>query len=201
MNVVSVSDRVLAFERIFNAPRAIVFAMWTHPRHLIRWYGPRGHSITTCEVDFRVGGKWRACISRGAEPDGNNWVWGSYHEIEEPSRLVFSNSMDWHRYETLVSIDFDDLGDNRTRMRFRQELFESAPDCDDHRWGWTGALDKLTEQLAVMFTAGLFGDRLWKEPRRDGVAEDFAEAARRAAEERLARPEETVPPSVVYRKG
>lgn len=197
MNVMrSTSDRVLAFERIFDAPREIVFAMWTNPRHLIRWYGPRGHSLTTCEVDFRVGGKWRACISRGPSPQENSWVWGTYHEIVEPSRLVFSNSMDWHRYETLVTIDFDDLGDGRTRMRFHQAEFSSAPDCDDHRWGWTTALDKLSEQLAVMFTAGLLTDRIWKEPRRDGVAEDFAEAARRAAEDRRTRPEETVPPSV-----
>lgn len=200
MNVMNTSDRVLAFERIFNAPREIVYAMWTHPRHLIRWYGPRGHSLTTCEMDVREGGKWRVCISKGEKPEENSWVWGTYHEIVAPSRLVFSNSMDWHRYETLVSIDFDDLGDDRTRMRFRQELFENAPDCDDHRWGWTGALDTLSEQLTVMFTAGLLNDHLWKEPRRDGVAEDFAEAAQRAAEERRIHPEDTVPPSTAYRR-
>lgn len=200
MNVMSKSDRVLVLERIFDAPREIVFAMWTNPRHLIRWYGPRGHSLTTCEMDVRVGGKWRCCISKGEKPDENSWVWGTYHEIEAPSRLVFSNSMDWHRYETLVSIDLDDLGDGRTRMRLHQAEFASAPDCDDHRWGWTGALDKLSEQLAVMFTAGLPNDPLWKDPRRDGVAEDFAEAARRAEDERRTNPDGAVPPSIVYRQ-
>lgn len=191
MNVMSTSDRVLAFERIFNAPRRIVYAMWTHPRHLIRWYGPRGHSITTCEVDFRVGGGWRFCMDQGTQ---ETWVWGTYHAIEEPSKLVFSSSMDWHRYETLVTIHFDDLGDGRTKMRFRQEEFGNAPDCDDHRWGWTSALDKLTEQLVLMHTAGLFNDLLWKEPRSNGVAEDFAEAARRATEERERDPQAAIPP-------
>jgi uncharacterized protein YndB with AHSA1/START domain len=199
MNVMSKSDRILAFERIFDAPREVVFAMWTQPRHLVRWYGPRGHSLTTCEMDARVGGKWRCCISKGEKPDENTWVWGTYHEITAPSRLVFSNSMDWHRYETLVTLDFDDLGDGRTLMRFRQEEFSSAPDCDDHRWGWTGALDKLSERLAAMYTAGLFGDVMAKGGRRDPVAEDFEEAARRAAEDRRARPEATVPPSVAGR--
>jgi uncharacterized protein YndB with AHSA1/START domain len=190
----------LVIERIFNAPREVVFAMWTEPRNLVRWYGPRGHSLSTCELDFRVGGKWRACISRGEQQEGNTWVWGVYREIVSPSRLVFSNSMDWHRYETLVSIDFDDLGDGRTRMRFRQEAFLTAPDCDDHRWGWTGALDKLSERLAIMFTAGQFGDVIGKGARRDGVAADIEEAARIAEEERRTQPAATVPPSMAYRE-
>lgn len=196
MNIMSGSDRVLAFERIFEAPREIVFMMWTHPRHLVRWYGPRGHCLTTCEMDVRVGGGWRVCISKGGNEDENTWVWGTYHQIEEPSKLVFSSSMHWHRYETLVTIHFDDLGDGRTNMRFRQEEFGNFNDCADHRWGWTGALDKLSEQLALMYTAGLLNGLPWKEPRRDGVAEDFAEAARRAAEERRRDPEDTVPPSL-----
>lgn len=191
MNVMSKSDRVLAFERVFDAPREIVFAMWTHPKHLIRWYGPRGHSLTTCEVDFRVGGGWRFCMDQGTQ---ETWVWGTYHVIEAPSKLVFSSSMDWHRYETLVTVHFDDLDDGRTKMRFRQEEFGNFEDCEDHRWGWTSALDKLSEQLLFMHTAGLFNDLLWTEPRSNGVAEDFAEAARRADEERSNNPEDAVPP-------
>jgi hypothetical protein len=79
-------------------------------------------------------------------------------------------------------------------MRFRQEEFGNFEDCEDHRWGWTSALDKLSEQLAFMHTAGLFSDLLWKEPRSNGVAEDFAEAARRAAEERTRDPVSAIPP-------
>jgi uncharacterized protein YndB with AHSA1/START domain len=194
MNMMNMSDRVLAFERIFDAPREIVFAMWTNPKHMIRWYGPRGHSLTSCELDVRVGGGWRACMFNG---DVETWVWGTYHAIEEPSKLVFSSSMHWHKYETLVTIHFDDLGDGRTRMRFRQDEFWHAPDCEDHRWGWASALDKLAEQLLVMQTAGLLNDLLWKEPRRDGVAEDFAEASRRAKVERETMPDKVIPPSVM----
>ena len=193
MNVMSTSDRVLAFERTFDAPREIVFAMWTNPKHMIRWYGPRGHSLTSCELDVRVGGGWRACMFNG---DVETWVWGTYHEIDEPSKLVFSSSMHWHKYETLVTIHFDDLGSGRTRMRFRQEEFRDGPDCHDHRWGWASALDKLAEQLLLMQTAGLLNDLLWKEPRRNGVAEDFAEAARRAKAERETMPDQVIPPSV-----
>jgi uncharacterized protein YndB with AHSA1/START domain len=196
MNVMSTSDRVLAFERTFDAPREIVFAMWTNPKHMIRWYGPRGHSLTSCELDVRVGGGWRACMFNG---DLETWVWGTYHEIQEPSKLVFSSSMHWHKYETLVTIHFDDTGDGRTRMRFRQEEFWNEPDCLDHRWGWDSALGKLAEQLLLMQTAGLLNDLLWKEPRRNGVAEDFAEAARRTKAERETMPDKVIPPSVEYR--
>ena len=193
MNVMGRSDRVLAFDRIFDAPREIVFSMWTNPRHMIRWYGPRGHSLTTCELDMRVGGHWRVCMDNGGV---ETWVWGIYHAIEAPSKLVFSSSMHWHRYETMVTLDFDDLGDRRTRLRLRQEEFLNALDCDDHFWGWTSAFDKLGEQLLLMQTAGLLNDLLWKEPRRDGFAEDFAEAARRAEAERRTMPDDqTVPPS------
>lgn len=193
MNFSDVSDRVLAFERIFDAPREIVFAMWTHPKHLIRWQGPRGHGLSVCEVDFRVGGSWRFCIDSGPE---ETWIWGTYHLIEEPSKLVYSYSMNWHRYETLITLHFDDLGDGRTRLRFRQEGFGSAPDRADHGWGWTTSLDRLAEQLLSMQTAGLLNDLLWREPRSGGVAEDFAEAARRAAAEREQDPKAAIPPSL-----
>lgn len=191
MNAIDGSDRVLAFERIFNAPRDVVFAMWTNPKHLIKWQGPRGHSLTTCEVDLRVGGSWRFCIAKGAD---ESWVWGTYHAIEAPSKLVYSYSMNWHRYETLITLHFDDLGDGRTKLRFRQEGFGTAGDCGDHRWGWMAALDKLGEQLVLAQTAGLFNDLLWREPRSNGTAEDFAEAARRAADELARDPVETIPP-------
>ena len=84
-------------------------------------------------------------------------------------------------------------------MRFRQEEFWNEPDCLDHRWGWDSALGKLAEQLLLMQTAGLLNDLLWKEPRRNGVAEDFAEAARRAKAERETMPDKVIPPSVEYR--
>jgi uncharacterized protein YndB with AHSA1/START domain len=181
MNVHSMSDRVLAFERKFNAPRDVVFSMWTHPRHLIRWYGPRGHSLTVCEQDFREGGSWRFCMDRGGE---EIWVWGTYHQIIVPEKLVFSSSMHFHRYETLVTIHFDDLGDGTTLMRFRQGEFGNLEDCADHNWGWTSALDCLVEYMLRLHGAGTLHSDLYDPHRRSGVAEDFAEAAARAKDER-----------------
>ena len=82
---------VLAFTRVLNAPRQLVFRIWTQPAHLVRWWGPNDFTLPACEVDFRVGGKYKFCMRA---PDGSDhWVWGRYQEIVEPERLVFS----WHR--------------------------------------------------------------------------------------------------------
>jgi uncharacterized protein YndB with AHSA1/START domain len=183
MNIHSMSDRILTFERKFNAPREVVFSLWTEPRHLIRWYGPRGHSLTTCELDFREGGTWRVCMNRGDNED-EVWVWGTYHEIVVPEKLVFSSSMHFHRYETLVTIDFDDLGDGTTLMRFRQGEFRTAQDCADHSWGWASALDCLMDYMLRLRQTGDLRADLFGANRPDGVAADFAEAAARAKAER-----------------
>lgn len=180
MNIHSMSGRVLTFERRFEAPCDVVFSLFTHPRHIIRWWGPRGHSLTVCEQDFREGGKWRYCMNRG---DEDVWVWGTYREIVAPEKLVFSYSMDFHRYETLVTIFFDDLGD-ATLMRFHQGEFGSTSDCNDHYWGWMSTLDKMVEQMLRLQGAGMLRPDIYDPHHRDGVAEDYSEAAARAKAER-----------------
>ncbi len=79
-------EPVIVFRRAFNAPARLVFETWTEPRHLRRWRGPRGFELVACEVDLRVGGRYRF-VHRA--PDGSQHVfYGQYLEIERPSRLV-----------------------------------------------------------------------------------------------------------------
>src|SRR5215218_284534 len=105
-------DRVLVVERTFDAPRHLVFAAWTKPEHLVRWWGPSDFTLPTCEQDFRVGGAYRFCMRA---PDGtDHWVWGEYREIVEPERLSFT----WHREdadgkpfnESIVTVTLADHG-------------------------------------------------------------------------------------------
>src|SRR5262249_24046821 len=49
-------DRVLVMTRIFDAPRSIIFKVWTEPQHLVCWWGPRGYTTPVCEMDVRPGG-------------------------------------------------------------------------------------------------------------------------------------------------
>jgi uncharacterized protein YndB with AHSA1/START domain len=54
--VTASSDREIVISRVLDAPRALVFAVWTDPKHVGAWYGPRGVTITTLSMDVRAGG-------------------------------------------------------------------------------------------------------------------------------------------------
>ena len=57
-------DREIVLSRLFDAPASLVFAAFTRPELLVRWYGARGWRLVECEVDLRVGGRWRF-VSQG----------------------------------------------------------------------------------------------------------------------------------------
>lgn len=84
------TDRELRFTRIFNAPRQLVFAVFTKPEHLARWWGPKGWTLPVCTIDFRPGGVWHYCL-RSAEGE-EKWVKATYQEIIEPERIVYTDS-------------------------------------------------------------------------------------------------------------
>jgi uncharacterized protein YndB with AHSA1/START domain len=134
----AVDERTLRLEREFKAPPARVFAAFTDPALLAQWWGPEGMSCPVCEIDLRIGGRWRTCI-RGEQ--GEHWVSGVYREIAPPRRLAFTwaweeNGVRGH--ETMVEIDFAPAGHN-TRIVLTQREFESAEQCDNHNKGWTSA--------------------------------------------------------------
>src|SRR5881628_845676 len=84
------SDRELVVRRTFNAPARIVFEAWTNPELFKRWWLPRsmGMTLRSCEMDVRVGGRYRLEISHGANSGA---FYGKYIEVTPPSRLVWTN--------------------------------------------------------------------------------------------------------------
>ena len=142
-------ERVLVIERVFDAPRSLVFKAWTDPQHLVHWYGPRGFSLPSCEVDLRPGGAWRSCM---LSPEGREyWVRGIFREVVEPERLVFSyaheNESGAPGHETIVTVTFEDRA-GKTGLTLRQAAFESVKERNAHRGGWSSSLDRLVEHLA-----------------------------------------------------
>ena len=91
--VTTPSDDEIVMTRLFNAPRALVFEVMSKPEHVRRWWGNlgEGYSVPVCEIDFRVGGKWRFV---NAHPKGEAAFHGVYREIEAPGRLVFTEIFD-----------------------------------------------------------------------------------------------------------
>ncbi len=107
-------DREIVLSRMFDAPARLVFAAFTRPELLVRWYGARGWRLVECEVDLRVGGRWRF-VSQG--PGGELMGQGGvYRKVDQPHRLVCTELFDDQSYpgETLVSHDFTELGGRTT---------------------------------------------------------------------------------------
>lgn len=139
----TLADDELLIVRTFDAPVALVFALWSEPKHFMRWMGPGGFDCPVCEMDFRVGGAYRAMI-RSPE-HGDNPFGGVYREIEPNKRLVFTFTWDNDGpstgVETLVTITFAER-DGKTVQTFHQTPFLSRERRDSHVGGWSGAFDK-----------------------------------------------------------
>lgn len=165
-------EEVLEITRVFDAPRELVFRLWSSPEHIARWWGPETCWLDTIEMDFREGGGWHFRMRNGAGLDHH--ISGSYRRIEPPERLTFTyiNAYDGHEME--VDLQFAEVS-GRTEMHFRQAPFLNVVERDGHNEGWSSTLDLLRDYLRRL--GGV--DRLVGEPRRDGVAADIAAARAR----------------------
>lgn len=82
------SEREILITRTFNAPRALVFAAWTTPEHLAKWWGPRGWTTTIKTLELKPGGTWHYLMV--ADEGGHEgWSKATYREIVPPERLVY----------------------------------------------------------------------------------------------------------------
>ena len=114
--VTATSDTDLCLTRLFDAPRALVFEAMTKPEHIARWWGQlgAGYSVPVCEVDLRVGGKWRF-VNR--HPKGEVAFHGEYREITPPDRLVYTELMEPYPDGSLVTTTFaDEAGKTRVTV-------------------------------------------------------------------------------------
>jgi uncharacterized protein YndB with AHSA1/START domain len=84
------SERELVVTRTINGPARIVFEAWTKPELFKRWWVPKsaGLSLLSCEMDVRVGGKYRLVFSHGGSEMA---FYGTYLEVTPHSRLVWTN--------------------------------------------------------------------------------------------------------------
>jgi uncharacterized protein YndB with AHSA1/START domain len=136
----------LMLRRRIAAPQAKVFAAWTRPEQLAKWFGPEGTQAATAELDVQVGGRYfiRFRMADGEE----HGVGGAYREVAPPERLVF----DWAWQSTpervsLVTLRFAPDGDG-TLFTLIHEQFADDAARDSHEHGWTGCLDRLVAFFA-----------------------------------------------------
>jgi uncharacterized protein YndB with AHSA1/START domain len=114
--------------REFDAPRALVLAAFTDPKHLAQWWGPNGFTTTTSSFDMRPGGVWRFVMHGPDGRDYQNRI--TYEEVVPPQRLVYRHGggEDVEPVQFRQTIVFEDLGD-RTRVVWRGD-FPSAAERD-----------------------------------------------------------------------
>lgn len=157
----SSQDRVV-IERSFDAPAALIWQMWTEPRHFAAWYGPTGATIPVANMDVRIGGSRLVCMEMRT-PNGPMQMWftGEYREVIVNERLVYTESMadangnviaspdaqapGGHPTTTEITIELQELS-GRTRMVM---IHAGIPANSPGAAGWNMAFDKLAAYLAT----------------------------------------------------
>jgi uncharacterized protein YndB with AHSA1/START domain len=147
------ATREVTLTRVFDAPRALVFKMWTDPKHMAQWWGPKHFSNPVCEVDARPGGK---ILIHMRAPDGTVYpMSGTFREVKEPERLVFmavAEDHDGHALiESLTTVTFEDFG-GKTKLTVEASAIGLAPIAPQMlagmEAGWSQSLEKLAELVA-----------------------------------------------------
>jgi len=160
-----IPEQALVIERIFDAPRELVWKAWTEPERAMRWWGPRGFTSPVCKIDFRVGGKYLFSMQSPEFNDGKPiWSTGVYRDIVTLERIVATDSFadengnvvpateygmgaDFPR-EMVTIVTFEDIGDGKTKMTLRHEGMP-ADMRESAGTGWSESFDKLAEMLAA----------------------------------------------------
>lgn len=159
MNISIVEDFVIS--RTFDAPRALLFSVWTEPRHLQQWFSPKGFTVLKALLDLRPGGTYHYGM---LTPQGTE-MWGKWliREIVAPEKLVWINtfsdpqggltrhpfSPQWPLH-MMTTVTFDEQ-DGKTTVTIRWSPYQATEaECkefdarrDSMKQGWGGTLDNL----------------------------------------------------------
>lgn len=145
-----IQDDELLIERIFEAPVALLYRVWTQPEHLLKWWSPKAFTPLSITHDLVVGGTYRYGV---LSPDGNEvWMTGVFQEIVPDAKIVMTFRWENGAYDVdnLITVTFQGLASGRTLVRFHQTPFKTIEGRDAHVGGWNGVLDKLVAYLETV---------------------------------------------------
>jgi len=112
--VTAEGERQIRVERVFNAPRERVYAAFTDPELIPKWWGRHQDMTTVDKMDVREGGEWRFVTK---SDDGDHAFRGVFRKLSPPE--LVEQTFEWEGMKGYVSVDtatFEDLGDGRTRV-------------------------------------------------------------------------------------
>ena len=148
------TDREIAMTRVFDAPRSLVFDAMTKPELMKRWYhGPDGWILSVCEVDLRVGGRYR-CVWSG-EGKKDMAMGGEYREIVVPERIVQTEQFEkaWYPGEAIITLEFAEQDGKTTftgTMTYDTREIRDAVAKSGMERGVTASYDRLADLLATL---------------------------------------------------
>jgi uncharacterized protein YndB with AHSA1/START domain len=137
----------LTLKRHFDASPEKVYAAWTNPKKIVKWFGPDAGPVKSAHLDVRAGGSY--AIEFSTEDGEQHHVSGIYREVEPNRKLVFTWA--WRTMperESLVTVLIKPVGDGSLFTLLHEQFFDE-PARDRHEHGWTGCLDKLELYLAA----------------------------------------------------
>jgi uncharacterized protein YndB with AHSA1/START domain len=145
----------LVVERVFDAPRELVWTAMTSSEHVARWWGRTGTTTTVVELDVRPGGRWRF-IAQTSSGGGAPFA-GEFLEVVAPERIVRTVVFDVEPFNTMPgavdTITLDDL-DGKTRVhsltRFPSEQILAGAVADGMQNGAIEQYDRLADLLVEL---------------------------------------------------
>jgi uncharacterized protein YndB with AHSA1/START domain len=139
----------LELTTVLPAPRSAVFKALTEPDELAKWWGPKGFTAPSVEVDLRIGGSYRIAMQ---PPEGDLfYLSGEFREVDPPSRLAYTfrwEDPDPDDQETVATLFLRDL-DGSTEVVLAQGPFATEARHTLHRDGWTDCFDRLQELMSA----------------------------------------------------
>ena len=136
----------LTLKRRLNAPAENVYAAWTDPAQIVKWFGPDAGAVTRADMDVRVGGRYD--IGFSTQDGETHNVGGVYREVVRNEKLQFTWA--WRstpERESLVTVLVKPDGDGSILTLIHEQFFDEAA-RDRHQFGWTGSLEKLEKLFA-----------------------------------------------------
>ena len=149
--VTTPSDREIAMSRTFDAPRHLVWDAYTKPELLKKWLGVfGGWTFAVCEVDLKVGGKYRFVWSKDGHEMG---MGGIYREIVKNTRIVSTEKFDdpWYEGEAEGTVLFEEKAGRTTLtmlVRYDTKEIRDAVLQSPMETGVAASFDVLAELLA-----------------------------------------------------
>jgi uncharacterized protein YndB with AHSA1/START domain len=137
----------LSLTALLRAPPDRVFRMLTEPAELVKWWGPRGTSLLSADVDLRVGGGYRFVMQ---PPEGPSFhLSGQFLSVEPAHGLTYTfvyGEPTPDDRETVVSLALEDRG-GETAVSLTQGPFATEERLALHRGGWSDSLARMREVI------------------------------------------------------